>query len=200
MHRKAWNHKTGGASRIAASLLGICGAALLLTAQAASGAVSVQLASAASPQAACDAALSPAAVSAIVGYKVSKDSGSTINSPATATNHHISATGTSCEFSLGASLADLKTTVVFTKEVTSKPLTAARIEAGLKAVKGSAITFTAFGGLGGSAYYFTEKLPGGINVYGMVLLNGTIQTSAAVYKATPRATLGSLVKLAEKIQ
>jgi hypothetical protein len=199
MNSKAWSNKLGGASRLAASWFGICGAAVVLAAPVASGATSARLISAASPQAACDAALSPAAVSAIVGYTVPKDTASTVDIPPKALNHNISATGTACEFSAGPTLADLKTTILVTKEVTSKPLTAAGLQAGLKAVKGSTVTFAAYGALGGHAYYYSETLPGAITVYGMTLLNGTTETAAALYTATPQATLASLVKLGEKI-
>jgi hypothetical protein len=180
-------------------LLGICGLAVLCAAQAASGAASSRLASGSSPQTICDAALSQSAVSTIVGYKVPKPAGSAVNIPGSTTNHGISATGTTCEFSKGTSLADLKTTIVITKEATSVPLTAQSVKAGLQAIKGSTVTATSYSGLGGPAIYYTQTLPGGITVYGMVELNGTTQTSAGLYASTPEATIAALVKLGEKL-
>lgn len=199
MHGTTRSYAVRGANRRGAFWLGIWAVALLVAAQAAAAAMSTRLSSTPAPQAACDSALSPAAVSAIVGYKVPKPVGSAVNIPGSVTNHEISATGTSCEFSKGTSLTDLKTTIVITKEVTSTALTAQGIEAGLTSIKGSTITVTAYGGLNGPAFSYTQTLPGAITIYGMVALNGTTQTSAGVYTSTPQATLASLVRLGEKL-
>jgi hypothetical protein len=199
MNNTARSHTGGGATRIAGSLLGISGLVVLLAAHVASGAASTRLASATSPQAACDAALSQAAVSTIVGYKVPKPTGTTVDVKPTPANHQISSSGTTCEFSNGTSLADLKTTIVITKEVTSKALTAQVVETGLKTIKGSTVTVTPYGGLGGPALYYTQTLPGKITIYGMIAINGPTETSAARYTSTPQAELASLVKLGNKI-
>lgn len=200
MHGAVRSHSGNRVFRRCAYLIA-GGVLVLLAAQPAPGALGTTSRTAAqlgSPQAACVKALSPVAVSAIVGHSVPAPTGTTIDLKPSALNHEVSAVGTSCEFSNGTSLAALKSAVVVTQEVTSTPLSAAAVEGGLKAVT-STVTTTPYGGLGIQGIYYTQTLPGGITVYGMIGLNGKTEDGAAVYAPLAKSKLGSLVKLAEKL-
>ena len=177
------------------------GVSVLLAAQVASGALAVArrtAAQSASPQAACVKAFSPGTVAAIVGHSVPTPTGTAIDLKPNALNHELSAVGTSCEFSTGTSLAALKKTVVVTNEITSTPLTATAVEAGLK-VATSTVSAEPYGGLGIQGISYTQTLPGGITVYGMIGFNGKTEDGAAVYAPLSKSKLASLVKLAEKL-
>jgi hypothetical protein len=203
MHRAVSSRRLTRFPRARACLL-VGGASLLLTVQAASGTLAVtgatarQLAAPPSPQAACSKALSPGAVSAIVGHSVPAPTGTVVDVKPTALNHEVGAVGTSCEFTTGTSLAALKTAVVVTNEVTSTPLTPTAVEAGLKAVS-STVSATAYSGLGIQGIYYTQTLPGAITVYGMIGFNGKTEDGAAVYVPLAKSKLASLVRLAEKV-
>ena len=199
MDRTARSHTVGGATRIGALLLGICGLAVLCAAQAASALRHPGSASGSSPQTICDAALSQSAVSTIVGYKVPKPAGSAVNIPGSTTNHGISATGTTCEFSKGTSLADLKTTIVITKEVTSVPLTAQSVKAGTAGDQGVDRHVHVLQRPRRPRHLLhpdAARWDHGLRHGGV---NGTTQTSAGLYASTPEAMIAALVKLGEKL-
>lgn len=177
------------ALRSRALLLGVVGASVLvgssMVAQAASSARATSICS----------KVSAAAVSAIVGHSVPAPTRSAVD----VVNHGISTVGTSCTFSTGPSLAALAKDVIVQNEVTSTVLTSQAIQAGLKTVKGSTFTTTAYTGLGMPGFYYTQTLPGGVTIYGMIGVEGTREISAAVYAPLSESKLAALVKLAEKL-
>jgi len=186
------------AHRVGPTLLGAIAAAGL-----AAGAASAQAAHVAAAAPTVCSHVSPASVSAIVGYSVPAGVQNIVHVPATRTNYEISSIETTCSFGAETSLAALKKTVLLENSVASKALTAAQIQASFKKAEkeAHAIDFkiVSYSGLGVTGYYATETISG---IYAQIIAgtSGTRSFSAAVYSKTlSESKLAALAKLAEKL-
>jgi hypothetical protein len=180
---------------------------LLLGATAAAGlsagAASAQIAHvAAAPTSICSH-VSPASVSAIVGYSVPVATQYTSQQKATPANYHISSVVTTCDFGVETSVAGLKKTVLLESAIESKALSAAQIQASFKKAETAAraihFKISSYSGLGVTGFYVTETVSG---IYGQIItgMSGTHSFSAAVYSKTlSESKLAALAKLAEKL-
>jgi hypothetical protein len=166
-----------------------------------SGAVSSQAAHLATASV-CDR-VSPASVSAIVGYTVPSPTATTLHQKATKTNYEISAVETGCDYGALTSAAALKKTVLLESDIESKALTAAEIQTSFKKAEQAAhadqFKIASYSGLGVTGYYVTETASG-IFVQIIAGIDGTHTFSAAVYtKTVSESKLAALAKLAEKL-
>jgi hypothetical protein len=147
--------------------------------------------------------VSPASISAIVGFSVPAGKESTVHLPATKSNYEISSVDTTCTYGAETSIASIKKTVLLETAVESKPLTAAEIAASFKKAEkeAHAIKFkiVSYSGLGVTGFYATESISG---IYAQIVAgeSGTHSFSAAVYTTTlSESKVAALAKLAEKL-
>ena len=184
--------------RFVASLLGAAIAAGL-----SAGVASAQTAHVAAAAPSVCSHVSPASISAIVGYTVPAGIESTVHLKATRTNYEISSVDTTCAFGAETSIAALKKTVLLESAVASKALTAAQIQANFKKAERAAraihFKISSYSGLGVTGYYVTETISG-ISAQIIAGTSGTRSFSAAVYSKTlSESKLAALAKLAEKL-
>jgi hypothetical protein len=182
--------------RPGALLLCALGSALLVAPLAAQAAPVSRAATRQHSSSVCDK-VSPAAVSALIGYSVPAATTSVRNLPATKKNHGISAVVTTCTFGPQSSLAELLKDVTLTLEVTSKPLTATQIQQGIAnaSTPAAKATVKSYSGLGVPGVYFTET-GAGITAEGISGVSGTRIFGASVEKSLATSKLASLAKLA----
>jgi hypothetical protein len=145
--------------------------------------------------------VSPASVSAIVGYSVPAATPFIRNLKATKQNFGISAVETTCTFGAQTSMAALLKDVTLSFEVTSRPLTTSEIQQAIAKASGATLKFkfTPYSGLGVPAFYFSLTAAGitGQGIEGVV---GTRSFGASVEtKTLSKSKLASLAKLAEKL-
>ena len=201
--------------RSRALLLGVAGAACLFAAPAVTQAASrpgvtpqgrqaVARTARPLPSSICSK-VSPASVSAIVGYSVPAATLSTSTLKATKQNSGISAVVTTCTFGAQTSMAALLKDVTLTFEVTSKPMTTSEMQHAMQPVIAKAATasmkikFIPYSGLGVPAFYFSLTAAGitGQGIYGV---GGTRWFGASVEtKTLSKSKLAALAKLAEKL-
>jgi hypothetical protein len=147
--------------------------------------------------------VSPASVSAIVGYSVPAPIASTSDQKATSTNYEISSVDTSCDYGIDTSTVGLKKAVLLNYSIQSKALTPAEIQASFKRAERAAhavdFKIVSYSGLGVSGYYITEAF-GGFSVQIIAGVDGTRTFSAAVYSKTlSQSKLAALARLAENL-
>jgi hypothetical protein len=187
---------------VGCALLGASAAGLLAATPATQAASSA--AHAAASNSIC-AKVSPAAVSAIVGYKVPAPVQNTLTEKATPNNFEISSVETSCTYGTLTSLAGLKKTVLLDLSVASKAITESEVLASVKKAEAISKTLkfklTPYSGLGVPGYFLTSQEPGvGIDTEVMSGLSGKDGFGAAVYSGSfPESKLAELAKLAEKL-
>jgi hypothetical protein len=151
----------------------------------------------AAPRGTCK--VSAASVSAIVGYPVPAGTFFSDTVKATKQNGGISGVDRSCIFGSETSLAALKSDVILSLEVTSKPLTGSELKFALKQATALKFKFTPYSGLGMRAFYYTFNVAG-TPVQGLAAINGRTIYSSGLYTSTDEASeLVALVKLAEKL-
>jgi hypothetical protein len=183
--------------RLVAVLLGATAVGL------SAGAASAQTAHVAAAAPSVCSHVSPASISAIVGFSVPAGKESTVHLPATKSNYEISSVDTTCTYGAETSIASIKKTVLLETAVESKPLTAAEIAASFKKAEkeAHAIKFkiVSYSGLGVTGFYATESISG---IYAQIVAgeSGTHSFSAAVYTTTlSESKVAALAKLAEKL-
>jgi len=147
--------------------------------------------------------VSPASVSAIVGYSVPAPIQSVDDQKATPENFEISSVETTCDYGALTSATSLKKTVLLESGIESKAPTAAEIQTSFKraeqAAHASGFKIVSYSGLGVTGYYITETA-GGIFAQIIVGVVGTHDFSAAVYsRILSRSKLAALAKLAGTI-
>jgi len=144
--------------------------------------------------------VSPASVSAIVGYSVPAATTFIRNLKATKQNFGISAVATTCTFGAQTSMAALLKDVTLSFEVTSRPLTTSEEQQAIaKASATLKFKFTPYSGLGVPAFYF-RLTAAGITGQGIEGVVGTRSFGASVEtKNLSKSKLALLAKLAEKL-
>jgi hypothetical protein len=184
--------------RVGPMLLGSIAAAGL-----AAGGASAQAARIATAAPSVCSHVSPASISAIVGYSVPAGVASTVHVKATRSNYEISSVDTTCSYGAETSIAALKKTVLLETAVASKALSAAQIQASFKKAEKAAhaidFKIVSYSGLGVTGYYATETISG---IYAQIVagMSGTHSFSAAVYSKTiSESKVGALARLAEKL-
>ena len=145
--------------------------------------------------------VSPALVSAIVGYSVPAATPFTQTLKATKQNFGISAVATTCTFGAQTSMAALLKDVTLSSEVTSKALTTSEMQQEIAKTSGATFKFkfSTYSGLGVPAFYFSMTAAG-ISAEGIEGVAGTKLFGASVEtKTLSKSKLASLAKLAEKL-
>jgi hypothetical protein len=145
--------------------------------------------------------VSPASVSALVGYSVPAGTPDIRKLKATKQNFGISAVVTTCTFGSQASMAALLKDVTLSSEVTSKPLTTSEMQQEVAKASGATFKFkfTPYSGLGVPAFYFSMTAAG-ISAEGIEGVDGTKSFGASVEtKTLSKSKLAALAKLAEKL-
>jgi hypothetical protein len=145
--------------------------------------------------------ISPSQVSAIVGYKVPAGVGETTKIPASKATDGISGSVTTCTFGHETSPAALRKVVVLETETTSKPFTLDELKSQLakSSELSKGVKLVPYSGLGEPGFYFKLSL-GGIKAQGVAGYSGSRSEAADVFtSALPKAKLGQLAKLAQKL-
>jgi hypothetical protein len=145
--------------------------------------------------------VSPALVSAIVGYSVPAATPFTQTLKATKQNFGISAVVTTCTFGAQTNMAALLKDVTLSSEVTSKALTTSEMQQEIAKTSGATFKFkfATYSGLGVPAFYFSMTAAG-ISAEGIEGVAGTKLFGASVEtKTLSKSKLASLAKLAEKL-
>jgi hypothetical protein len=146
--------------------------------------------------------VSPASVSKLIGYTLPAVASETFKISPTAADLEIAGTSTLCIY--GGKSADeiaLTREVYITYEITSKPVTLAKMQKLAGSSKQETFTFSKYVGLGVPAYY--DSFVGGGGITGQGLTAATSSThffTVTVYESTAsKSTLAAFVKLAEKL-
>jgi hypothetical protein len=152
------------------------------------------------------AKVSPASVSAIVGYPVPAPTTEVTKQKATKRNFGISAVETSCTYGTKASAAARAKVVILSYATTSRAFTTSELRQELaytaKALTESSIreTITPYSGLGFPAYYYAEN-GAGINGKAITAIDGTKIYGASVVdaKTVTKSQIVALTRLARKL-
>ncbi len=144
--------------------------------------------------------VSPASVSALIGYSVPAATVDIRKLKATKQSYGISAVLTTCTFGAQTSLAALTKDVTLTLEVTSRPFTTSEFRQALSKVATATlkVKVAPYSGLGVPALYITTR-GGGISGEGIYGIAGTRVFGATVFKPLSKSKLASLAKLAQSL-